>query len=212
MMLQFQTLEVVSDGKVNILEVKSKHFPTVFKKIKKNKKKVTEKREFLRKTSFRLNRFFYMGVIQKLITVNTLNFYKMFMLVLLIYIKIFTKSVENAKIYNSIKILENLIPKSSTSVLLYIKIFTKSVENAKIYKIKNTTLIAKCRKFNTRSFKMIHTASNCKYHIDYSIGIVMISFIFVKGSSHPYKIILIYIDIMTIAIIFYVGETPFAQN
>ncbi|KAF0702408.1 Uncharacterized protein FWK35_00026888, partial [Aphis craccivora] len=33
--------------------VKSKHFPTLFKKIEKNKKKkITEKREFLRKTSF----------------------------------------------------------------------------------------------------------------------------------------------------------------
>ncbi|KAF0705715.1 Uncharacterized protein FWK35_00035323, partial [Aphis craccivora] len=32
-----------------IIEVKSKHFPTVFKQIEKNKKKVTEKLEFLRK-------------------------------------------------------------------------------------------------------------------------------------------------------------------
>ena len=54
-----------------IIEVKSKHFPTVFKKSSKTKKKVTEKREFLRKTSFRPNRFFYIVVIQKLITVNT---------------------------------------------------------------------------------------------------------------------------------------------
>ncbi|KAF0766833.1 Uncharacterized protein FWK35_00015326 [Aphis craccivora] len=43
-MLQFQTFGVVSDVKVNmypwcIIEVKSKHFPTVFKKIEKNKKK-----------------------------------------------------------------------------------------------------------------------------------------------------------------------------
>ncbi|KAF0763569.1 Uncharacterized protein FWK35_00005794 [Aphis craccivora] len=30
---------VISDGKVNIIEIKSKHFPTVFKKIEKNKKK-----------------------------------------------------------------------------------------------------------------------------------------------------------------------------
>ena len=52
-----------------IIEVKSKHFPTFFKKIKK--KKMTEKREFLRKTNFRPNRFFYMVVIQKLMTVNT---------------------------------------------------------------------------------------------------------------------------------------------
>ncbi|KAE9531489.1 hypothetical protein AGLY_010695, partial [Aphis glycines] len=39
-------------------KVKSKHFLTVFKKIEKNKNKMTEKREFLRKTGFRPNRFF----------------------------------------------------------------------------------------------------------------------------------------------------------
>ena len=54
-----------------IIEVKSKHFPTVFKKIEKNKKKMTEKREFLRKTSFRQNRIFYFAITQKLIDVNT---------------------------------------------------------------------------------------------------------------------------------------------
>ncbi|KAF0746467.1 Uncharacterized protein FWK35_00024733 [Aphis craccivora] len=43
----------------------------IFKKIEKNKKKMTEKREFLRKTSFRTNRIFFMVVIQKLITENT---------------------------------------------------------------------------------------------------------------------------------------------
>ncbi|KAF0754774.1 Uncharacterized protein FWK35_00020760 [Aphis craccivora] len=61
-----------------IIKVKSKHFPTVFKKIKKNKKKkMTDKREFSRKTSFRPNRFFYMVVIQKPITVvNTWNFHQ----------------------------------------------------------------------------------------------------------------------------------------
>ncbi|KAF0747259.1 Uncharacterized protein FWK35_00027680 [Aphis craccivora] len=48
-----------------IIEVK------IFKKIEKNKKKMTEKREFSRKTSFRPNRFFFMVVIQKIITVNT---------------------------------------------------------------------------------------------------------------------------------------------
>ncbi|KAF0711730.1 Uncharacterized protein FWK35_00038579, partial [Aphis craccivora] len=53
------------------IKIKSKHFPTVFKKIDKNKKKMTEKREILRNTSFRPNRFFYIVVIQKLITVNT---------------------------------------------------------------------------------------------------------------------------------------------
>ncbi|KAF0708297.1 Uncharacterized protein FWK35_00033659, partial [Aphis craccivora] len=41
------------------------------KKLRKTKKKMTEKREFLRKTSFRPNRIFFMVVIQKLITENT---------------------------------------------------------------------------------------------------------------------------------------------
>ncbi|KAE9522195.1 hypothetical protein AGLY_017455, partial [Aphis glycines] len=64
-----------------IIEVKSKHFPTVFKKIEKNKKKMTEKRELLRKTSFRPNRFFYMVVIQKLITTTEIfDFYANFFL------------------------------------------------------------------------------------------------------------------------------------
>ncbi|KAF0748762.1 Uncharacterized protein FWK35_00009185 [Aphis craccivora] len=56
---------------LNFGEVKSKHFPTVFKKIEKNKKKMTEKQEILHNTSFRPNRFFYMVVIQKLTTENT---------------------------------------------------------------------------------------------------------------------------------------------
>ncbi|KAF0769139.1 Uncharacterized protein FWK35_00030124, partial [Aphis craccivora] len=43
----------------------------VFKSAGKNQKKIKEKREFLLKTSFRPNRFFYMVVIQKLIIVNT---------------------------------------------------------------------------------------------------------------------------------------------
>ncbi|KAF0748526.1 Uncharacterized protein FWK35_00022438 [Aphis craccivora] len=51
--------------------VKSKKFPIVFKSAGKNQKKITEKREFLRKTSFQPNRFFYMVLIQKLITVNS---------------------------------------------------------------------------------------------------------------------------------------------
>ncbi|KAF0741769.1 Uncharacterized protein FWK35_00032196, partial [Aphis craccivora] len=55
-MLQFQTSGVVSDVK------NSQHFPTFFKKIEKNKKKkVTEKREFLHKASFRSNRFYLYG-------------------------------------------------------------------------------------------------------------------------------------------------------
>ncbi|KAF0753893.1 Uncharacterized protein FWK35_00021084, partial [Aphis craccivora] len=59
----------------------------------KNQKKIKEKRKFLRKTSFRQNRFFYMVVIQKLITVNTRNFHQIFMSVLSIY---------NLSIYNVI--------------------------------------------------------------------------------------------------------------
>ncbi|KAF0752183.1 Uncharacterized protein FWK35_00028221, partial [Aphis craccivora] len=48
-----------------------KKFPILFKSVRKNPKKVTEKQEFLRKTSFRQNRFFYMVVIQIIITINT---------------------------------------------------------------------------------------------------------------------------------------------
>ncbi|KAF0756364.1 Uncharacterized protein FWK35_00009443 [Aphis craccivora] len=44
------------------------NFPIVFKSAGKNKQKNDGKREFLRKTSFRPNRFFYIVVIQKLIT------------------------------------------------------------------------------------------------------------------------------------------------
>ncbi|KAF0773347.1 Uncharacterized protein FWK35_00000565, partial [Aphis craccivora] len=60
---QFQTLVVVSDSKMNLVGALGS--------TGKNRKKIKEKREFLRKTSFRPNRFFYMDVIQKLITVNT---------------------------------------------------------------------------------------------------------------------------------------------
>ncbi|KAF0763266.1 Uncharacterized protein FWK35_00025143 [Aphis craccivora] len=42
-------------------------------KVRKNPKKVTEKREILRKTSFRPYRFFYMVVNQKLITFKFLR-------------------------------------------------------------------------------------------------------------------------------------------
>jgi len=65
-----------SDRKVNLVGtwgggVKIKHFPTVFKKIEKNKNKVTEKREILRKTNFRQKRKFNFTVNQKIITVST---------------------------------------------------------------------------------------------------------------------------------------------
>ncbi|KAF0773381.1 Uncharacterized protein FWK35_00006632 [Aphis craccivora] len=48
-------------------------FWSIFKSVKKNPKKVTEKREFLHKTSFPPNRFFYMVVNQKLITFKFLR-------------------------------------------------------------------------------------------------------------------------------------------
>ncbi|KAF0767792.1 Uncharacterized protein FWK35_00020686 [Aphis craccivora] len=51
--------------------IKLTFFNSFQKNREKQKKKMTEKREFLRKISFRPNRFFYMVVIQKLITVNT---------------------------------------------------------------------------------------------------------------------------------------------
>ncbi|KAF0703321.1 Uncharacterized protein FWK35_00035991 [Aphis craccivora] len=73
-MLQFQTLGVFSCRKMNLIGAWGGHFlnfPIVFKSAGINKKKIKEKREFLRKTSFRPNRFFYMVAIQKLITVNT---------------------------------------------------------------------------------------------------------------------------------------------
>ncbi|KAF0702102.1 Uncharacterized protein FWK35_00026645 [Aphis craccivora] len=59
--LKFSKVGPVSDRKVNLVgTLGGQNF-------KKNPKKVTEKREFLRKTSFRPNRFFYMVVNQKLI-------------------------------------------------------------------------------------------------------------------------------------------------
>ncbi|KAF0754195.1 Uncharacterized protein FWK35_00021807 [Aphis craccivora] len=55
-MLQFQTMRVVSDGKMNLVGVLGRSFfeiPNSFQKHReKPKKKIKEKREFLRKTSF----------------------------------------------------------------------------------------------------------------------------------------------------------------
>ncbi|KAF0763442.1 Uncharacterized protein FWK35_00008824, partial [Aphis craccivora] len=65
-MLQFQTLRVVSDRKMNLVGALGRlffEFPNSFQKRReKPKKKIKEKREFLPKTSFRPNRFFYMVV------------------------------------------------------------------------------------------------------------------------------------------------------
>ncbi|KAF0720065.1 hypothetical protein FWK35_00037082, partial [Aphis craccivora] len=69
-MLQFQTLGVVSDRKMNLVSAfgRSFEFPIVFQSAGKNQKKIKDKLEFLRKTGFRPNQFFYMVVIQKPIT------------------------------------------------------------------------------------------------------------------------------------------------
>ncbi|KAF0765718.1 Uncharacterized protein FWK35_00005460 [Aphis craccivora] len=67
--LRFLNSAPLSDKNVNLVDTlgdKSKKFPIVLKSIRKNPKK-----EFLRKTSFRHNRFFYMVVIKKIITINT---------------------------------------------------------------------------------------------------------------------------------------------
>jgi len=58
-----------------IIQIKSKNFQTVIKKIGKNKKKSNGKRECLCITSFQTIWFFYMAVTQKLITVNTWHFH-----------------------------------------------------------------------------------------------------------------------------------------
>jgi len=55
MMLKFQTLGLVSDGKVNTLGALYRSKVNISNSFQKNRKKqkiVTEKREFLRKTSF----------------------------------------------------------------------------------------------------------------------------------------------------------------
>ncbi|KAF0763583.1 Uncharacterized protein FWK35_00026345 [Aphis craccivora] len=68
-----------------IVEVKSEHFPTVFKEIEKNKKKLTKKQEFLRKTNFRPNRFFLYGCNSKTNHCKYLKFHQMFISVFLIH-------------------------------------------------------------------------------------------------------------------------------
>ncbi|KAF0732761.1 Uncharacterized protein FWK35_00039012 [Aphis craccivora] len=73
-MLQFQTMGVVFDSKLNLVGALRRsffEFHNSFQKRREKPKKIKEKREFLRKTSFRPNRFFYMVVIQKIITVST---------------------------------------------------------------------------------------------------------------------------------------------
>ncbi|KAF0768215.1 Uncharacterized protein FWK35_00014620 [Aphis craccivora] len=69
--LQFQTMGVVSCRKMNLVGVLGRSFFEFQILREKPKKIMTEKREFLRKTSLRPNRIFFMVVIQKLITENT---------------------------------------------------------------------------------------------------------------------------------------------
>ncbi|KAE9545064.1 hypothetical protein AGLY_000607 [Aphis glycines] len=112
-----------------IIEVKSKHFPTVFKKIEKNKKKMTEKREFLRKTSFRQNRIFYFALTQKLIDVNTLNFHQMFVLAFSIHIvlKVIKKN-----------------PKSLVTIFFYKCLMFEFIRNmSKLRKFANNFVVGK---------------------------------------------------------------------
>ncbi|KAF0762047.1 Uncharacterized protein FWK35_00005912 [Aphis craccivora] len=63
-MLQFQTLRVVSYSKINLVGALGRsffEFPNSFQKRReKQKKKIKKKREFLRKTNFRPNQCFYM--------------------------------------------------------------------------------------------------------------------------------------------------------
>ncbi|KAF0764604.1 Uncharacterized protein FWK35_00015650, partial [Aphis craccivora] len=66
-MLRFKKVTPVSGRKVNLVGTLGGQ------NVRKNPKKVTEKREFLRKTSFRPNRFFYIVVNQKLITFKFLQ-------------------------------------------------------------------------------------------------------------------------------------------
>ncbi|KAF0755638.1 Uncharacterized protein FWK35_00024748 [Aphis craccivora] len=56
-----------------IIQVKNKHFPTVLKKIEKNKKKKKNdgKTGIFTQNQFSTKSIFYMVLIQKLITVNT---------------------------------------------------------------------------------------------------------------------------------------------
>ncbi|KAF0770250.1 Uncharacterized protein FWK35_00009086 [Aphis craccivora] len=61
----------VSDRKVNLVGISGGQ------NVSKNPKKVTEKREFLRKTSFRQNRFFYMVLnFQQFLTFFDSHFYE----------------------------------------------------------------------------------------------------------------------------------------
>ncbi|KAF0764096.1 Uncharacterized protein FWK35_00002501, partial [Aphis craccivora] len=110
----------VSDRKVNVVGTLGGQ------NVRKNPKRVTEKQEFLRKTSFRPNRYFYMVVNQKLITIY-LNFQKK-----LTFFELFIDH-RNFLSINKFWMAKNTL-KCYTRFLM-IQTFTKSVENAKICNI-----------------------------------------------------------------------------
>ncbi|KAF0765196.1 Uncharacterized protein FWK35_00032352 [Aphis craccivora] len=73
-MLQFQTLGMVSDRKLNLVGALGGHFlnfPIVFKSAGKNQKKFRKNGNFYTKQVFDQIDFFYMVVIQKIIIINT---------------------------------------------------------------------------------------------------------------------------------------------
>ncbi|KAF0761013.1 Uncharacterized protein FWK35_00018578 [Aphis craccivora] len=125
----------------------------VFKSAGKNqkKKKMKEKREFLRKTSFRPNRFFYMLVIQKLIIVP----YEWFLF------------VYNSKFYEICRKRENLQLKNHTFFCknnIYKKILpTTEIFILIIYYPIDTTL-------RQNKFKIWSSSINC-VHILIVVGV-----------------------------------------
>ncbi|KAE9536992.1 hypothetical protein AGLY_006799 [Aphis glycines] len=91
----FRLVMLYTDTKTYII-VKSIHSSL------RSESKMTEKRTFLRKTSFRPNRFFYMVVIQKLVTLNFQKF--------LTFFDVNKKNLDNQKnlkISNFYKICQN---------------------------------------------------------------------------------------------------------
>ncbi|KAF0761581.1 Uncharacterized protein FWK35_00015018 [Aphis craccivora] len=73
-MLQFQTLGVVSDGKLNLVGALRRsffEFPNCFQKRREKPKKNDGKMGIFTQNQFSTKTIFYMVVIQKLITVKT---------------------------------------------------------------------------------------------------------------------------------------------
>ncbi|KAF0687040.1 Uncharacterized protein FWK35_00030020 [Aphis craccivora] len=77
----------------------------IFKSVGKNPKKMREKRDFLRKTSFRQNRIFYFAITQKRIDRSpyTVKFSKQLKISIFL-IRIYTKYVKIVKIVKYYKV------------------------------------------------------------------------------------------------------------